>query len=476
MEHADTSSFPIFTDGDVTLVVSSEHIYRLHASVLRRCSGFFASVLTENHAAKLSTQAKRAGNTLRFHLQLTYSPAKPNGVFQMKELDKFGRAPKARMSFPYISGGFPSDMAAKHWNNLLGAFYNRTVDISDIDMANVLRSCVGLLETAESVEASEIIRQSIDIALLRQGQTLWRSIASQPIPWANLGDRIHSPTIFRDAVIHVVGKWNSLTEEQRAVLYPNVRKLCEKKYNALQLKMQAIELRIMGHYPAFLQRRPSENIYRATYANDVYMWMAVCFYRQWYCQQAMEGRTRAAKDGGAAFFRAIGAAGRSYLTSQDQARFHLYFPMSSKAMSILQKNLDALKADVKPLVADLLIDNSQLDTTEYGQLPHLTCCDVKQSEMVWTMPESLENPSGDEELTDRDAENEPDDDGSEHILVSPQPKVERDSEHGENETHTGTGSLAGGSSSGDDDDEEMDEASDEDDDGEDDDDEEKVFL
>lgn len=91
MEHADTSSFPIFTDGDVTLVVSSEHIYRLHASVLRRCSGFFASVLTENHAAKLSTQAKRAGNTLRFHLQLTYSPAKPNGVFQMKVRHSPGR-------------------------------------------------------------------------------------------------------------------------------------------------------------------------------------------------------------------------------------------------------------------------------------------------------------------------------------------------------------------------------------------------
>ncbi|KAL1863543.1 hypothetical protein Plec18167_000637 [Paecilomyces lecythidis] len=395
----------------------------------------------------------------------------------MKELDKFGRAPKSRMSFGYL-GSSQVDIAttAKHWDNLLGAFYNRTVDISNMDMANVLRSCVGLLETAESIEASEIIRQSIDIALLRQGQTLWRSIASQPIPWANLGDRIHSPTIFRDAVIHVVGKWNSLTDEQRSVLYPSVRNLCERKHIELQLKMQAIEVRIVGHYPAFLQRRPSENIYRATYANDVYMWMAVCFYRQWYCQQSMEGRTRAAKDGGAAFFRAVGAGGRSYLTTQDQARFHLYFPMSSKAMSILEKNLDVLKADIRPLVADLLIDNSQLDTAEYGQLPHLTCCDVKPLEMTWSTPEASEDPSGDEEeLTDSDAEHETDDDGSEHILFSPQAKVDQD---GENGIGTGTGSLADVDSSRSDEEieEEMEEnEEDQEGDGEDDD-EEKVFL
>ncbi|GAD91662.1 conserved hypothetical protein [Paecilomyces variotii No. 5] len=393
-----------------------------------------------------------------------------------KELDKFGRAQKSRMSFGYL-GSSQSDMAAtaKHWNNLLGAFYNRTVDISNMDMANVLRNCVGLLETAESIEASEIIRQSIDIALLRQGQTLWRSIASQPIPWANLGDRIHSPTIFRDAVIHIVGKWNSLADEQRSVLYPNVRNLCEKKYHELQLKMQAIEMRVVGHYPAFLQRKPSENIYRATYANDVYMWMAVCFYRQWYCQQSMDGRTRAAKDGGAAFFRAVGAGGRAYLNTQDQARFHLYFPMSSKARSILEKNLDVLKADIRPLVSDLLIDNSQLDTAEYGQLPHLTCCDVKQSEMTWTTPQASENPSdNEEELTDSDAENETDEDGSEHIFLSPQEKVDPDSEHGENRTRAGTESLADGSSAGFDE-EEIDESGYEEE-GDDEDDEEKVFL
>lgn len=84
MEGPDSSSFPMFSDGDVMLVISPEHLYRLHSSVLKRCSGFFASVLTESRAAKLATQAMRAGNTLRFYLQLIYSPANPNGVFQMK--------------------------------------------------------------------------------------------------------------------------------------------------------------------------------------------------------------------------------------------------------------------------------------------------------------------------------------------------------------------------------------------------------
>lgn len=301
---------------------------------------------------------------------------------------------------------------------------------------------MGLLETAESIQASEIIRQSIDIALLRQGQTLWRSIASQPIPWANLGDRIHSLTIFREAAIHVVGKWNSLTEEQRAVLYPNVRKLCERKYEELQLKMKAIELRILGHYPEFLHRSPKENIYRATYANDVYMWMAVSFYRQWFAQQVIEGHNRTAKDGGAAFYRSLGAGGRAYLNSQDQASFHLYFPMSSKAMGILEKNLDVLKSDIRAFVSDLLVDNSQLDTKEYGQLPHLTCCIIKKADMIWTMPESPKTPLADDDLTDNDADNEPDEDNDNGCFVSPQPKVEPDSEHSETAVNENVGGAA----------------------------------
>jgi cobalamin biosynthesis protein CobT len=106
--------------------------------------------------------------------------------------------------------------------------------------------------------------------------------------------------------------------------------------------------------------------------------------------------------------------------------------MSSKAMGILEKNLDVLKSDIRAFVSDLLVDNSQLDTKEYGQLPHLTCCIIKKADMIWTMPESPKTPLADDDLTDHDADNEPDeDDNNNDCFVSLQPKVEPDSENNE---------------------------------------------
>lgn len=78
-----TSSFPIFNDGDVRLVIPPGDIYQLHSTVLKRSSGFFLGALTENNAAKLYSKAKKSGVTVRFQLQLVYSPANPNGVFEM---------------------------------------------------------------------------------------------------------------------------------------------------------------------------------------------------------------------------------------------------------------------------------------------------------------------------------------------------------------------------------------------------------
>lgn len=46
-----SSEFPFFTNGDVTLFIPPGNFYKLHSDILRRCSGFFADVLTEENAA-----------------------------------------------------------------------------------------------------------------------------------------------------------------------------------------------------------------------------------------------------------------------------------------------------------------------------------------------------------------------------------------------------------------------------------------
>jgi hypothetical protein len=60
MEPATLAEFPHFRDGDVAIALTATRFYRLHSSVLKRNSKFFAEKL---HApgAKLNKQAREEG-------------------------------------------------------------------------------------------------------------------------------------------------------------------------------------------------------------------------------------------------------------------------------------------------------------------------------------------------------------------------------------------------------------------------------
>jgi hypothetical protein len=79
-----TAEFPLFPNGDVTLIIPLGDVYKLHSDVLRRCSGHFADLLTAENGAKLKKAAERSGVYTRYKLDLVPSMEHPNGVFQMK--------------------------------------------------------------------------------------------------------------------------------------------------------------------------------------------------------------------------------------------------------------------------------------------------------------------------------------------------------------------------------------------------------
>ena len=60
------NAFPHFADGDVQIILTSTHRYKLHANTLRRASPFFDELLNE-HFAKKPT---KRGATVRFRLML----------------------------------------------------------------------------------------------------------------------------------------------------------------------------------------------------------------------------------------------------------------------------------------------------------------------------------------------------------------------------------------------------------------------
>jgi hypothetical protein len=116
------------------------------------------------------------------------------------------------------------------------------------------------------------------------------------------------------------------------------------------------------------------------------MWMAICFYRQWFAQAISDGRNRLSSDGGYKFYHQIGTGGQAYLNHESFKNFHQYFPMSSKACNILEANMNIIKEDVKKFVADILINRSSVDLKSYP-VQWLTCALILPEDSPWYVTE-----------------------------------------------------------------------------------------
>lgn len=63
------NKFPTFQDGDVTIIVSTSRVYRLHSHILRQKSTYFEQYLQPESGQKLTSAARKAGHTpWRFQL------------------------------------------------------------------------------------------------------------------------------------------------------------------------------------------------------------------------------------------------------------------------------------------------------------------------------------------------------------------------------------------------------------------------
>ncbi|KAH8701757.1 hypothetical protein BGW36DRAFT_371505 [Talaromyces proteolyticus] len=249
------------------------------------------------------------------------------------------------------------------------------------------------MDTAESMDAAVSVRPYIDNALMRHGQVLYRSILSNPLQWGDFATRLHSPTVLNDAVIHLVGKWNSLTKQEKRGMDNRLRAICERKAEQLYKIKGASEIRIAGHIPKACWRDASrDTISRVSYSNDVYMWMAIAIHHQWFHQVVgIERRGRDSPDGGAMLYKAIWEGNTSYLNAQDYANFHNLCPMSNKARTILYDKIRQMKSEVRKYVKNLVSNKTQLDldALDAGEpIDHLLCTEMTLEDHPWNDSDS----------------------------------------------------------------------------------------
>jgi hypothetical protein len=101
-------------------------------------------------------------------------------------------------------------------------------------------------------------------------------------------------------------------------------------------------------------RLPSEDlpIKRESYAKDILVWMALTFFRHWVSQRLITGKGRDASDCGYDLFSSLGAGGDTYMDKSVINQFHTRFPMTKKAMNVLENHLFEIKECMKGVVND----------------------------------------------------------------------------------------------------------------------------
>ncbi len=72
----------------------------------------------------------------------------------------------------------------------------------------LIMDAIMLLQAATYLDAIPCVRLIVEANLLRLHQALWQHITDKPEGWIHIAARLQSPLIFRECIIHIVGKFH----------------------------------------------------------------------------------------------------------------------------------------------------------------------------------------------------------------------------------------------------------------------------
>lgn len=256
-------------------------------------------------------------------------------------------------------------------------------------MTVVLSDCYKLMEICDYLGCISLISKPIEVALLQHGQDFFRGIQSVPYLWIALAYQIRSEMIFKECMIHLVGNWKTFRNSRKAVeslrQVAGLRGLIEKYHRMLLSQCKSLELAVMAYCPEVM-RLPSDEqpIKREAYARDILLWMAMGFYRQWVGQRLITDKGRHSVDCGYELYNMLAGSGDAYLDRSVLNQFHERFPLTKKALTVVDRHLDEFKHHIKGIVRQHEILKSKC-TLDVHQFPvnYLTCTDFKRTDCPW---------------------------------------------------------------------------------------------
>lgn len=162
-------------------------------------------------------------------------------------------------------------------------------------------------------------------------------------------------------------------------MQPEIFEVVQRKANELKEQVKTFILNVQSYYPAELQRTvttgyaDTDNIGRASYANDIFHWIGLSALRQYISQEAIMSVD--SKNFGYQLLEKISQGGDAYLTRIELEGFHQLFPMTGKAKDVMEKKIGEMKKHLKPWASILLTNRAGLDIEQYPT-GYFTCTSV----------------------------------------------------------------------------------------------------
>ncbi|KAK0785465.1 hypothetical protein LTR59_011032 [Friedmanniomyces endolithicus] len=392
------TDFPHFRDADVKIVISSARQYELHNSVLSNASPRIDELLDEEGAADLTHSALKRGRTIKYRLDLAPNPDYKDDdkvvkyILQPVRLDSWGESDKMPRYLMDLENAKSVNPTHAAYTAVLGALYQVPVDLGNFStdaLGDILTKTFDIIKVAEYLGCVGIITSPIEATLLATGQNLFKSIAKEPLGWLDFAFRIRSRILFREAMIHAAGQYNTDYVQQRLpTVNPAIAEVLTKKATKLKVAVKGSMHRMLSYYPTVLQREITvgrcdiDKIGRASYGNDILHWLALVSFRHWATQQLAEDQTHHAADLGKSVIDVVMLGGDAYLSRPVLDDWHTFFPMSPRSKSVILEKLDGIKATVKQFVRVLTANESQLNV-DATPVEHFTCSAMNVGDYPW---------------------------------------------------------------------------------------------
>ncbi|KAG6227467.1 hypothetical protein E4U25_007855 [Claviceps purpurea] len=168
----------------------------------------------------------------------------------------------------------------RNYDNLFRIFYNCRPILENDDVLCARIECNFVLRLADQYDALAVVRPCVEHVLLQFQSRLWVSVARFSRNYLEFGYLARSKAIFKEALIHTVGKWYLCIPERPDLDVPDfVLDIAEDKVYELQEKVSRVEGQL---FRLSLTTEQGESVRPS---NDYLGWLVVSLFRQWLAEK-----------------------------------------------------------------------------------------------------------------------------------------------------------------------------------------------